>query len=512
VSSNDETQKAPDASLEATRDYAPSSPTRDFPPNLGRFELRAKLGQGSFGAVYRGYDPVLERDVALKVPRREGDEDRWAEAFLREAKAAARLHHPNIVTIFDCGLDGDAPFIAMEFVEGETLAAKMATGCPDFRLSARWVRDLAFALHYAHSHGVVHRDVKPANIMIDRFQRARIMDFGLAKRAPALVESSVIGDSEATRQGMIAGTPAYMAPEQARGDSRAIGPVSDQFSLGVVLYELLTGRRPFDETTIESLLAVIADPQATPKRPCEHRPEIPRELEAIALKALRKNAGERYLTAGDLAVDLDRWLSGIAVEAPLQLDGRGVKQCPECGRHSASVSQCLYCGANLRHAPTRESPLKGPLTPPRVHVTTIAIEKEKLKTNVENLDPETQLKLLLPARDQREPRGASEFFSLPQRMTALLLLAVVVLVGAAYVSSEIRNSILPGSQGGYVDSSVWSEPWTSSPAPDSSGSGFGAVLRQGMAELRRVDNTAKVAILGVCAVVTLWFALRWRYE
>jgi hypothetical protein len=274
---------------------------REPPPlgRVGRFELRAALGQGTFGRVYRAYDPALDREVALKVPRRGGDRAE-GERFLEEARAAARLRHPNIVAVFDVGQADGQSFIASELVDGQPLSAVLAQERPDFRRAAGWVRDLALALHYAHGQGIVHRDVKPANVLIDRHGRAQLMDFGLAKRAGGTPDG-------AADEGRV-GTPAYMAPEPAGG------ALADQYSLGVVLYEMLTGRLPYTGTPA-AVLARSADPRKRPPRPRKIDPEIPLDLEAICLAAMAKQAMRRYPSAGELAADLQRWLAGEPIRA-----------------------------------------------------------------------------------------------------------------------------------------------------------------------------------------------------
>jgi hypothetical protein len=293
---------------------------------LGRFELRAVLGEGSFGRVYRAFDPVLDREVALKVPTFPAGRPDLTERFLREARAAARLRHPNIVAVFETGQADGRFYIASELVAGQPLSARLAAERPDVRRAVEWVRSLALALHYAHEEGVVHRDVKPANIMLDGRGRVQLMDFGLAKRLDPAAPIPLAGEDEAgpadagpadaglTREGSVLGTPAYMAPEQARGDLEAVGPHSDQYSLGVVLYELLTGKRPF-RGPLARLRRRVADPGLEPAPPQELNPEVPPALGAVCLKALAKAPGRRYASAADFAVDLQRWLNGQPVSA-----------------------------------------------------------------------------------------------------------------------------------------------------------------------------------------------------
>jgi WD40 repeat protein len=265
---------------------------------LGRFELKRALGQGAFGTVYLAYDPVLDRAVALKVPKFAPDQERQIERFLREGKSAANLHHPNIVAVFESGRAGDDYYIASEFVSGRTLAdaIKDPGGHPDLQQVVAWVRDLARALAYAHDLNIIHRDVKPQNIMLDEQGRPRILDFGLAKR--------IDEDATMTTEGSLLGTPAYMAPEQARGEVKSVGPHSDQYSLGVVLYELLTGQKPFDGPP-HAVLAKVAWEE--PRAARSLRTDLPIDLTAVCQKAMEKNPAKRYPTADDFADDLERW-------------------------------------------------------------------------------------------------------------------------------------------------------------------------------------------------------------
>jgi hypothetical protein len=274
---------------------------------IGRFELRAVLGEGGFGRVYLAHDSQLDRAVALKVPHFAfdgGSGGRDEERFLTEARAAARLRHANIVPVYECGRAGPRLYIASELVEGESLADRLRRARPDCRLSASWILDLARALAYAHGEGIIHRDIKPGNLLIGKDGRIRITDFGLAKRL----------DDQAGRtiEGMVLGTPAYMSPEQARGELAAVGPASDQYCLGAVLYELLTGNRPFAGSVEEVLSKAIVDEPAPPRK---RNPAVPRDLEAICLKAMAKQPSHRYAGADKLADDLSRFLAGEIVVA-----------------------------------------------------------------------------------------------------------------------------------------------------------------------------------------------------
>ncbi len=284
----------------------PASRTSSAAPTcIGRFQVRARLGAGAFGTVYRAYDPQLDREVALKVPRPGTlDGPGRVERFLREARAAARLRHPHIVPVYDAGKDGGHYYIASAFIEGQPLAGAVGTAGMDFRRAAQVVRELAEAAGYAHGQGIVHRDVKPANVMLDGQGRAHLMDFGLAAKQDEA--------EKLTNEGAILGTPAYMAPEQAAGQRGEARPASDQYALGVVLYELLTGRTPFEGPPSIVLYHAL---HTEPPPPRSLRPVLPRDLETVCLKAMARRPADRYPDCQALADDLRRWLEGEPIAA-----------------------------------------------------------------------------------------------------------------------------------------------------------------------------------------------------
>ena len=256
------------------------------PFQIGRYRVIRLLGEGGFGRVYLARDDDLDRDVAVKVPnaaRSLAGED--LESYLQEARVVARLEHPNIVPVYDVGRTEDGHcFIVSKFVAGSDLREKIRAGRPGFLESAELVATVALALHYAHTKGLVHRDVKPANILIDENGQPCVADFGLALR-----------DEDFGRGFGVTGTPVYMSPEQARGEGHRVDGRSDIFSLAVVFYELLTGRRPFKGDGLEDVLDQIKKVEARPPRQIDDA--VPKELERICLKALSKKATDRYTTA-----------------------------------------------------------------------------------------------------------------------------------------------------------------------------------------------------------------------
>ncbi|MCA9260308.1 MAG: serine/threonine protein kinase, partial [Planctomycetales bacterium] len=269
------------ASLAAPYDEAP-------PRRLGDFELLDELGRGGMGVVYRARQDSLGRDVAVKVLL-SGTRASYADQarFQAEVESAARLDHPNIVPIFDTGQSDGWRYFGMKLVEGETLATQLATGPMPHRAAAELVEIIAQAIAYAHQQGVVHRDLKPANILIDRGGAPHITDFGLAK--------STSSSHSLTNTGAILGTPSYMAPEQAAGDRGEVGPASDVFSLGAILYALLTGRPPFQGATpVDTVLALL---EQDPPPPRLLNPKIPRDLEMIVMRCLQKPPELRYASA-----------------------------------------------------------------------------------------------------------------------------------------------------------------------------------------------------------------------
>jgi serine/threonine-protein kinase len=277
-------------------------------PQVEGLEILGVLGQGGMGIVYKARQSKLGRLVALKMVLAEGVASPAERSrFGREAEATARLQHPNIVQIYELGEQGGYPYFVLELVEGGSLAERL-TGTPlPVHAAAELVLVLARAVQHAHERGVLHRDLKPANVLLSADGTPKIADFGLARRL------GLDQGSAATQTGTILGTPSYMAPEQAEGRVHDLGPATDVYALGAVLYECLTGRPPFKAPSVLETLEQVRTHD--PARPTALQPGLPRDLETICLKCLEKNPGHRYPSAEALAEDLRRFLDGEPITA-----------------------------------------------------------------------------------------------------------------------------------------------------------------------------------------------------
>ena len=269
----------------------------EHPKRIGRYRIERMLGRGGFGLVYLAHDEQLNRRVAVKVAHAKliaKPED--AEAYLAEARTVANLDHPGIVPVHDVGSTEDCPcYVVSKYIQGTDLATKIKQHRFKYREAAEIVATVAEALHYAHKQGLVHRDVKPGNILIGKEGKPHVVDFGLALREENIGKGP-----------KYAGTPAYMSPEQARGEGHRVDGRSDVFSLGVVFYELLAGRQPFRGDTQAELLEQVTSYEARPLR--QYDEKLPKELERICHKAMAKRASDRYSSAHDMAEDLRHFL------------------------------------------------------------------------------------------------------------------------------------------------------------------------------------------------------------
>jgi len=283
--------------------------TGQLPENFGRYEIVSELGRGAMGIVYLAHDRELDRKVALKMVALAGfdhERDMQEQRFRQEARAAGGMSHPSIITVYDVGREGDVAFIAMERVEGRELRDIIHEGGLAPSQALEYAALVADALAYAHERGVVHRDIKPGNIMVLADGRVKVMDFGIARLQQATIK---------TQTGVLLGSPQYMSPEQVSGaeiDGRA-----DIFSLGVVIYEMVTGVKPFDAADLSQVLFWVVNMPAKP--PSERRPGLPPVVDYIVARALKKRPEERYASAAELAADLRRCRDEVlAAEATMR--------------------------------------------------------------------------------------------------------------------------------------------------------------------------------------------------
>src|ERR1700751_3546507 len=268
----------------------------------GRYKIVRKLGAGGMADVYLAEDQEVGRRVAIKIPNdRHAADDSFIERFRREAKNAAGLSHPNIVSIYDRGEAEGTYYIAMEYLSGRSLKELIVSRGPTpIRIATDYTRQMLAALGFAHRHGIVHPDIKPHNVVVDSDGRLKVTDFGIARS----------GASQMTEVGSIIGTAQYLSPEQARGSP--VDQTSDLYSVGVVLFELLTGQVPFTgDTPLEIAMKHLSEP---PKPPSELRPEVPHDLDLVVLRALAKDPSDRYESAEEMDADLARVAEGLPVD------------------------------------------------------------------------------------------------------------------------------------------------------------------------------------------------------
>jgi hypothetical protein len=305
--------------------YQPSALNSQPATRFGDYELLELLARGGMGVVYKACQVSLNRPVALKMIQA-GVLASTAEVkrFHTEAEAIAHLQHPNIVAVHEIGEHDGQHYFTMDYVVGRTLAEVVRDGPLPAVRAATYVKTIAAAVHYAHQHGIIHRDLKPANVIIDEHDQPRITDFGLAKRLTDSQLSTL--NPQLTLSGQVLGSPNYLPPEQAEPKRGAIGPPSDVYALGAILYHLVTGRPPFQAESLTGLLRQVVE--AEPVAPGLLNPSIPRDLETICLKCLEKEPERRYAPAQALADDLDRFLNHEPVLArPIGASGKAWRWC-----------------------------------------------------------------------------------------------------------------------------------------------------------------------------------------
>ncbi len=356
-----------------------SQPSEDgpvLPEQFDRYRILKKLGQGGMGTVYLAHDTKLERKVALKVPRfAPGSNAENLERFYREARATATIMHPNLCPLYDVGEINGTPYLTMAYIEGWPLSKFIRTDklLPQFGV-ATVVRIVAQAIEEAHKRGVIHRDLKPGNIMINKRGEPIVMDFGLARWLNADKD-----DIRLTRSGAILGAPVYMSPEQVYGDVDAMGPGCDVYSLGVILYELLTGRLPFEGPTTAVLAKTLIQ---APKPPSAWRPDVDPRLEAICLKAMAKKISERYASMAELAAMLTEY---IRAERQAQtLTSLSMTALPSNGSSASALSGTLPPGGSSKSGLGKSQATRN----------TVAVESHATQTQIDDevaavLDPES---------------------------------------------------------------------------------------------------------------------------
>jgi eukaryotic-like serine/threonine-protein kinase len=315
-------------------------------PTVAGYQLLGELGRGGMGVVYKARQRGLRRLVALKMVLAGAHAGpRQLERFHTEAEAVARLQHPNIVQIYEVGEENGLPFFSLEFVDGSSLDKKIAGKAQPAREAARLTATLARAMHFAHERGILHRDLKPGNILLTRDGVPKITDFGLAKRLEE-------GNQSSTKTGTIMGTPSYMSPEQAHGLVHELTPLADLYSLGAMLYEFLTGRPPFVGLTPMDTVVLVTKEEPVP--PGRLQPGLPVDLETICLKCLQKEPEKRYANCFELAQDLDRFLAGEPIQArPIGQLERFVRWCkrnPRTAGMAAAIFVLLVAGVIISSA------------------------------------------------------------------------------------------------------------------------------------------------------------------
>jgi tRNA A-37 threonylcarbamoyl transferase component Bud32 len=412
-------------------DAVPSQPREGLPECIGRYRILKSLGAGGMGTVYKAHDPQLDRVVALKMPRFDapaGERARRLQRFEREARAAAQVWHPHVCPIYDVGQHEGQPYVVMAYVEGQTLATRLAgSRFEDLRQAADLALQLLDALGAVHARGIVHRDLKPSNILFDSAGRAILTDFGLARPEQ--------GAEQLTSDGVVVGTPAYMAPEQAEGHVDEIGPWTDLYSLGVVLYEMVTGRLPFEGPPLTVLAKIIHDEPP----PLSHlRTDVDPALEQVLLKALAKAPKDRYQQAHDFADALKG--SSLTTAASVALPGGNPATMTASlptpmetrGRPEGRVARRFVAGCLL---------VLGVLTGVGGTVVYILVKSAGGPDTAVSKIPTTQLMMTGAGKATTEPRLSNDESALLEAADKGQVATVRELLAPGRVSVNVKNSL-----------------------------------------------------------------------
>ncbi len=418
---------APD-SAPGQAEVAPAAPTQS---HIGRYALKHKLGEGGLGTVYEAWDPLLSRTVAVKTLQFELDTPTRVSLdgmFLNEARLAAGLSHPNIVTIFDAGLSAQGVYIAMERLQGRDLRQALRDGWRPRPLHAAvLVRRIADGLAYAHARGVVHCDVKPANIFLCRKDKPKLLDFGIARvvHGPGAAKLAAL-------DGLVAGSPHYLAPEQLQGGT--VDGRTDVYALGVVLYELLTGRKAFEGDTLEQITSAVLHNHPAPVSTL--REEVPEALSAIVARAMARDPADRHADAAELVQDLRRWSEEPGIEAPPQVHAK--RATPPRGRYAVPLALGALIVAGLGvaglarrddapQAPVGEAAVPATATAPATALTPPAASEEPAAAPAETSAVPVEPRAAPAARPRnagpRDARNAARVPA-PPMVTGVVQLAI----------------------------------------------------------------------------------------
>ncbi|QEG38107.1 WD40 repeat domain-containing serine/threonine protein kinase [Roseimaritima ulvae] len=424
--------------LRDTKAGGQRTPEADLPVEFGRYRILKTLGAGAMGKVYLAHDNQLDRQVALKTPSfSSSDDDDMVTRFYREARSAAKIQHRNICPIYDVGQIDGRHFISMAFIKGRCMAQFIKPEhLPPQRTSAILVQRLAVALAEAHKHNVIHRDLKPANIMIDLKKEPIVMDFGLARQMD--VESRV------TQSGMAVGTPAYMSPEQIRGELDTVGAAADIYALGVILYELLTGRLPFQGPIAKVVYGIVHE---EPPRPSAIREGLDPRLESICAKMMAKDLAERYRSMDEVAMALKDY---VKAPRPAEPTATSPSTEPPSSSSASSTSDLTETGAlNAFFAAQPDPDLRGTIVEP----------------SAKSIPASVAIRTKTASQSNRNHGGRKLFIALGSAGAAVLLLGIVIYFKGGKVELDPdSDAVVKVDNEGQVTIHPGSEPAQAAPA------------------------------------------------